>query len=298
MFRVAAPVLILAAFALPAHAHGHHYSHGNSTISGRNPSRCSDIDVSFDDENAVRAESTLTIPVSPSKALRLEASADGGVWVIGEDRAEFSIDVCKAASNNDGDGAQLLAGISAANDAGTVRVSGPSRGEWTAHLIVHAPRAAAISVNAENGPVSFAGLSGAVSAEVSNGPLNVVRCSGSVKLNASNGPLSLREISGHLTADVQNGPVSLTLSGSSDSAGSIDVRGENGPLSLKVDPNFKSGVLVTMGDDSPFHCSGDACDRGRREWEDGRRRTFRLGDGEPSVRIETNNGPVSIRSLD
>ncbi len=137
-------------------------------------------------------------------------------------------------------------------------------------------------------------VSGTIVARTLNGPLSVRGVSGEVDVEATNGPVSLSEGAGHMRVRSQNGPLAVNLSGMDWQGAGLEASAHNGPLSLRLPENYRSGVLVDISSNSPFHCEYPACRDARREWDD-RTRTLRFGsDPRPVVRISAMNGPVSI----
>ncbi|HTR04034.1 MAG TPA: hypothetical protein VMN82_12615 [Thermoanaerobaculia bacterium] len=284
---VLATILLLG----PATARaGHRHGQSVSIDDGQDPKTCSDVRVEFDDEPAARAEEKLTIPVESGKPLRIEAAEHSGVLVRGADRADFEVLVCKAAPTS----AQLI-GIAAERRSGTLSVRGPEDGDWVGYLVVTAPRAAALDISASNGPVKLSGLSGHVVVRSENGPISIRQSSGDIDARAENGPIAAKGDGGRLRLVTENGPIAVALGGTSWKGEGLDARAVNGPVSLSVPKDYRSGTSVESLGHSPFHCRGEACGSLRRTWDDDHKR-LELGDGPVVVRLSTENGPVSVRT--
>ena len=239
---------------------------------------------------AARGEQQLSVPLSEAPALTVSPPENGGVHVVGWDRAEYTITACKAAPT-----AAAVDGINVSVSRGVVTASGPSGGRWVVYLIVKAPMRADLTLKTTNGPISVAGVSG------------------SVQAHTTNGPIGLKDSGGRIDARAQNGPVSFCRSrwgGQPDGrewthqraarwrplAGRIaSARAENGPVHVRVAENYLSGVRVESSGHSPWSCKGEACRAGRKDWDD-RGRSVELGTGPTVVRISTVNGPVAISS--
>jgi hypothetical protein len=266
---------------------------------------CRQVRVTFDREEAVRAEETLAVPSGGT--LRLRAPAHSGISVQGGDARDFSVTACKAAASE-----QDLARISVSLDNGDLSLRGPESHDWLVYLIVRAPRSASLDLEVGNGPLSVRGISGAVTARTENGPLSFRESSGSIRAEAKNGPISLKDCTGTVDAQAVNGPVTVSGSGGDTNIqtqngpisvrlngtrwdGKLEARASNGPLSLSLPDGYRSGVRVESAGRSPFQCRARACADARKDWsEDSRRVDF--GDASPVVRLSTVNGPVSIRS--
>jgi hypothetical protein len=116
---------------------------------------------------------------------------------------------------------------------------------------------------------------------------------GRMELNTSNGPLSLREVGGDVVARALNGPLSIILSGTQWDGARLDAETTNGPLSLTL-PRDYNARLETGTVNGPFDSDVPLTVTLR-----GRLRgpfTATIGQGGPTIRAVTTNGPVHIRS--
>ena len=267
---------------------------------------CRQVRVTFDHDEAARAEESLAVP--SGKTLRLRAPAHSGIFVQGGDARDFSVTACKAAAVP-----QDLARISVSFENGELALHGPDGSDWLVYLIVRAPRAASLDLEVSNGPLSVRGISGSVTARAQNGPLAFSDSSGSIKAEARNGPISLKECTGSVDAQAVNGPISVSGSGGDTSIqtqngpisvrlsgtrwdGRLEAQASNGPLSLSIPDGYRSGVRVETSGRSPFQCRARACAEARKNWDDDSRRVEFGDEASPVVHLSTVNGPVSIRS--
>ena len=288
----ALPAAAAAAFLmlLPAAASAGHRRSGVSISEGRDPRQCSDLTIDFDGVAGARAEERRTIPAASGAPLRIEAGRHSGVRVRGTDRADFEVLLCKGAPD-----AGALPAIQAETSGGRLTVQGPEGEEWVGYLLIAAPRGAAIDVVSTNGPVGLSSLTGHVSVQSQNGPISVSDCPGEIDAEAQNGPISVHGAGGRLRVETRNGPISVALSGSSWSGAGLDARAVNGPVSLAVPNDYRTGTVVQSLGHSPFQCRGDGCASVRRTWDDDGKK-IELGDGPVLVRLSTENGPVSVRT--
>jgi len=306
-------ILIAGAWGATGIAGEHQHGGHNVSISTSDEGPiqdCGQIRVHFDDSEAARAEQQLAAPV-PSHPLVMRMPAGSGLYVTGTDRRDVSIRACKAARL-----AEDLSRISVSLGAdGQVSTSGPANGDWLVYLLVEAPRWTALDVEASNGPLSLRSLSGAVRARTSNGPLSlkelsghvearakngpisVGNCSGELDAEATNGPISLRGGSGRLKLQTQNGPISVNLAGTRWDGAGLEAHAVNGPLSVRIPENYRSGTRIESAGHSPFNCRAAACAQARRSWED-ESKAVEFGDSQTVVRLSTVNGPVSIKGRD
>jgi hypothetical protein len=175
------------------------------------------------------------------------------------------------------------------------------------YFLVRAPRGGALTLNATNGGIGLARVSGTVTANALNGPISLKDSGGSIDVHTQNGPISLAGGSGRVKLDAQNGPISVKLSGSDWSGQGLDARTQNGPLALRLPASYRAGVVVESDGRSPFSCKGAACRVAKRSYDSedgdddddnfgGRLRRVELGGATPVVRMSTVNGPVSVKS--
>lgn len=281
------------------------WSHSSVNVHTRNSAAWDDCqaryDVSFDDQDAYRAQEQQTLARSSFSTLRIHDLRNGGVVVHGWDKPDVQVTVCKAVGASSQSGADgLLRQIKLRINQGDVTVEGvPEDGDVWIGLLIQVPRGIAMQVNTHNGPLSIQDVEGNVGAETENGPIALRHCSGTMEVSAQNGPVSLKQGSGKVRIDLQNGPLSVELEPQAWQGEGLVAHTQNGPLSVKLPQNYRSGVEVDASWHSPFRCQMDACSAAVKDWDnEGRSRSIRLGpSGAPTVvRISTVNGPVSIGS--
>jgi hypothetical protein len=249
---------------------------------------CDSYQMRFDGDETLRAEQVLDVAGSE---LAIEAPENGGVRVQGGTGGGFHVLVCKAVADG---GRATLDAITARVEGGKLVVHGPDAERWGVHLVVDVPRDARVSVAAENGPVSVLEVTGSVRVDTVNGPVSAVRTDGALQVSAENGPVSIVDASGDVKVKAENGPLSVKLASGSWRGEGLEARTQNGPISLRVPDGYGSGVEVTMSRRAPLTCPDGIC-AGSQQVE-GSRRTVALGEARTSVRLETSNGPVAIRT--
>jgi DUF4097 and DUF4098 domain-containing protein YvlB len=156
-----------------------------------------------------------------------------------------------------------------------------------------------VTARTTNGPIGLQDCSGVLDAHAVNGPISLEGCSGSGEARAVNGPIGFNGNRGTYRLDTENGPISVELQGERWEDGNLSARADNGPLSLKLSENYRSGVVVEARGHGPVTCPSSICRAARRTFDDddeGRRIEF--GDSNPVVRLSTRNGPVSVERAD
>jgi hypothetical protein len=263
----------------------------NVNVNGDGPvTDCHDIRVTYDRKPAIAQESEMSLPASQVATLRTQMG-NGGVYINGWDRNEYSVKTCKAVPD-DGNATSTLREINTVNSSGTLSVNGPSDRDWTANLIIMAPRLSRLDIESRNGPLQVRELAGVIHLSATNGPIALNNVGGSVEATTTNGPISLRGGSGDQRVTAVNGPVSVELSGNRWDGPGLEVSTRNGPMSIGIPDGYSSGIAVQTSDRSPVNCKASVCANATRTLNSPS--TIRFGSGEPIVRVSTSNGPLSI----
>ena len=178
---------------------------------------------------------------------------------------------------------------------GELGVTGPSSHDrWTAHLLVKAPRGAAMELRVNNGPMGLFHVDGTLKVRAVNGPITVRGCKGDLDLSAENGPVSLEENGGKQSVRTQNGPITIDLDGKNWSGAGLEAHATNGPVTLRVPAGYQSGVVLESDGNGPFSCRASVCNEGRKTWDEEHKRV-EFGTGPTVIHVSTVNGPVSVR---
>jgi hypothetical protein len=255
---------------------------------------CADLNIEFNGHKAMVQSEERAISKAEAPTLRVNAESNGGLQVEGWDKDSYSVTLCKAVEPGN-DAESLLAQIKLKFSGGELGVSGPSsHKQWTGHLLVKAPRAAAMELRVNNGPLGLFHVNGNLKARAVNGPITVRGCTGDLDLSAQNGPVSLDENGGKQKVVTENGPININLNGTSWSGAGLEAHAQNGPVTLRVPSGYQSGVVLESDGNGPFSCSASVCGEGRKTWDDDHKRV-EFGSGPTVIRVSTVNGPVSVR---
>ncbi|MBK9089888.1 MAG: hypothetical protein IPL90_12900 [Holophagales bacterium] len=252
---------------------------------------CAALRVRFNGVTAVKEEQSLAVP--GGTALRLHAPDSSGLRVSGWEKEDFEITACKVARD-----AAALARVSVSAPKGVVSVEGVDGDDVLVFFYVKAPKGAVLDLAAENGPMALRDLHATVTARLANGPLSLSGVHGTVDVEATNGPVSFRDGSGDWTLRVTNGPLSARFAGARWDGKGLVAEAVNGPLTIRLDPGFDSGVRVSAAAWAPVRCRAAACAAARRtggDEEEGGEQSLQFGSGEPLVRLSTVNGPVTVK---
>jgi hypothetical protein len=288
-------IMVWTAVALTACPHTLPHRHAVALSVQDEPlaASCSDLRMEFDDREAVVQSEEKTISMAEASPLRIQAHSNGGLQVQGWDKDSYGVVLCKAADPRV-DAPALLSQIHINFQNGELTVRGPaSSGRWSAHLLVQAPKGAAMELSAHNGPIGVYRVNGSLKVHTENGPINVSECSGELDLTAHNGPVTLGHNRGKLNVKTDNGPVTLSLDGTTWDGPGLEARAQNGPVTVSIPSGYQSGVIVESEGHGPFQCQASVCSEGRKTWEEDVKR-IEFGNGPAIVRVSTVNGPVSV----
>jgi hypothetical protein len=248
--------------------------------------RCDQLDISFENRPALRAEETLQASVG-NEPLEV-SSAHGGIALREGSASQHDITLCKAVPEDAGPD---LSAIRAVVRGSSVEVTGPADRRWVGYLLVRSPRGSHVSLSATNGPVRAESFEGRLSVRTANGPIALAHVTGHVSARAENGPIRLQGDGGNVSLETQNGPIAVRLLGTQWEPGDLVVRAQNGPLSIELPEQYRTGVEIQSAGHAPWSCQRDC---GTQDTTSGTRRAH-LGEGPTHVRLSTVNGPVKVR---
>jgi len=253
---------------------------------------CSDLHVRFDRHETVMQSEERSISPAEAPTLRVRAESNAGLQVQGWDQENYSVTLCKATEA--GHHAEAtLSQIHLTFQNSELGVSGPHSGDdWSAHLLIRAPKGASIDLTVHNGPMTLRRVDGHLRVRAENGPISVTECTGNLDLSSHNGPVTLEANSGKQNVRSENGPVTVSLAGEVWTGSGLEAHATNGPVRLEIPSGYKSGVVLES-DGGPFECHASVCSEGRKTWDDDHKR-IEFGSGPTLIRVSTVNGPVSV----
>lgn len=288
---------LTGARASSRHSSSHH--HSVSIMDGHKQplTSCSDLRIQFDDHDAVVRSEERTLTKAEAPTLEVRPQVNGGMQIVGWDKDTYSVTACKAAAGSGDEAERILAQISMSVDKGKVSTKGPAEDDdWTVFLLVRAPKAASLDLDAMNGPISLYDVDGKLTARAHNGPISLKNFSGEADVTAVNGPINVEGSNGNVRVHTENGPIFVALTGKTWSGKGLSADAKNGPLTLMVSKGYQSSFLVESRNYSPVSCKASICDDARKTWDDENRR-IEYGTMPAMIRLSTVNGPVSVRDL-
>jgi len=211
----------------------------------------------------------LTLPATGSIAV--DAGHNGGVRVQGEDRNDIALEARIQVWNRSEDKAMEIAGeIEILTDGNRIKAEGPSDG-WAVSYRMRVPHQTDLDLEAHNGGISIAEVSGQLRAETHNGGLSLTALAGDVQAETTNGGVHV-ELAGNswegrgLNVETRNGGVKVSI------PGDYSAELETGTVNGRVDIDFPVTVQGQIG----------------------RNIETTLGNGGAPIRVKTKNGGVTI----
>lgn len=224
-----------------------------------------------------RACELRNVPVRlTGRALEIDGRENGGIHVEGWDGDSVRVTArIQATARDDGSARDLLADVTIKSDGRSISSDTPRSGgrneSVSVTYMVHVPRKFDLRLEAHNGGIGVAGVTGRMSLETTNGSVNLVEIGGDVRAHTQNGSLNVqlvgRKWDGRgLDAETQNGSVRMAIP--SDYAAQIETGTVNGRMST----------------DFPVTLQGRI----------GRTLSLPLNGGGTPIRAMTTNGSVSL----
>lgn len=148
-----------------------------------------------------------------------------------------------------------------------------------------------LSIHADDGDITvFDGQMTDVVIAMDDGDINVSESTGSFEILLDDGDVTLREVGAeHIEMAGDDGDITIELT--KGGAVDIDILVDDGDVSLRLGDDISGMLIITMDDGSARVDLPQITDLVAGD----RRVTGRLGDGEGSIRIQTDDGTVRIR---
>jgi hypothetical protein len=260
-------------------------------------------------------------PVTGAPDLRL-ATFDGSIVVRSWDRNEVLVDVERQASDKARAGAIRVSAAQSGN-AVTVEVLGPNNPQAalgfgvrpSARLVVSVPAQTNLVARTGDGSITVERVTGRIDLDSGDGSLRGIELSGSVRARTADGSIHFDRVSGAFDLDSGDGGVRLT--GRLQSVrlhtgdGLVEVRATegssmtddweidtgDGSLRVELPASFGAMLDARTGDGAVrVRGFGEPPSTGRHRGEN-RELKLQLGSGGRLLRLRTNSGSISVRTL-
>jgi hypothetical protein len=211
------------------------------------------------------------------KGLVVDGKENGGISVIGWDRAEIKVlAMVQSQAESEGEAADIARGVAIAVNNGDIRATGPTRNgrheSWSVSYEIYVPRTTDLALTASNGGVSVEGVSSRM------------------ELETVNGGLSVTDVSGDVRGRTVNGGVHAELSGDRWNGAGLDLKTSNGGVTISLPSNY-SARLETGTVNGGMNIGFPITVQGNFD----RRISTQLGGGGATISATTTNGGVTIR---
>ena len=252
---------------------GKHVSH----LAGMEQSASDDLcrDTGRDNENYRSCEvREYTIPAG---ALTVDAGRNGGIRVEAWERNEIRVRaVVTATAAAEAEAKQLASQVQVQAGPGRVSSTGPTtngREGWSVSYRINVPARNDLDLNANNGGVTIAGVTG------------------TIQFRTTNGGVNLRNLAGDVRGETRNGGLNVVLSGDRWDGTGLDVQTSNGGVNLTI-PEGYNAELETRTVNGGFRTDYPMTVQGELAANRGLQTT--LGSGGAPVRVRTTNGGLRI----
>ncbi len=209
-------------------------------------------------------------------AIRVDAGRNGGISVEGWDRDEILVRMrVMTQARSDERARELASAVRLSMSGGEITASGPSTGReesWWVGFRVSVPHRNDLDLEANNGGISIADVSGRI------------------RFETQNGGVSLKALGGDVVGETRNGGLTVSLRGSTWDGAGLDASTTNGGLVMNVPDGYNAQLetgTVNGSLDLDFPVMVQRMSNKRLD--------VALGSGGPKVRAVTTNGGVKIR---
>ena len=224
-----------------------------------------------------RACEVRNVPVRlTGRALEIDGKENGGIHVDGWDGDSVRVTArIQANARDDGDARDLIKDVKITSDGHSVTSDSPrswGRNESVSvTYMVHVPRKFDLRLEAHNGGIGVAGVTGRMNLETTNGSVSLV------------------EIGGDVHAHTQNGSLNVQLAGTQWDGRGLDAETQNGSVRMAIPSDYKAQIETgtvngRMSTDFPVTLQGRI----------GRTLSLPLNGGGTPIRAMTTNGSVSL----
>ncbi|HYN23842.1 MAG TPA: hypothetical protein VES69_02230 [Pyrinomonadaceae bacterium] len=214
--------------------------------------------------------------VAAGGTITVDARKNGGVSVKGWDRSEVLVRArIQTSASTQSEADDLAKQIRIETGGGKIFAEGPENRRdyhWDVSYEIFVPRRSDLSLEAYNGGISIADVSGRI------------------EFTGHNGGVVLKRVGGLVRGGTTNGGVVVELDGARWDGETLDVKTTNGGIVMSVPENY-SAHLETGTVNGHLSVDFPVTVQGRIT----RELAVNLGSGGPTVRATTTNGGVKIK---
>jgi hypothetical protein len=218
-------------------------------------------------EQSLPASGRIDLDASPNGGITVKGWLQGGVLVRA--RVEASGDTQSEADS-------MASQVSIGGSGGQVRANGPQSGRpswWSVSYEVFVPQTTDVTLKSVNGGITIQDVRGQIHFDVINGGVH------------------LKRVAGDISGASVNGGVQVELAGVAFEGRQIDVKTQNGGVTLALPSNYSAHVQAETGmghiqSDFPMTVVGEVIPR---------KLDFNVGAGGALIHLATTNGGVRVK---
>ena len=228
------------------------------------------------DDDRGRACEVRAVPLKlAGRGLDIDGRENGGIRVVAWDGDSVRVSArLQTQARSDSDARDMLKDVRISADGRRIRADGPrsrDRESWSVSYMVFVPRRFDLTLEASNGALSVAGVTGRLD------------------LRTVNGSVNLTDAGGDVHARTQNGSVNVQLVGSKWDGSGLDAETQNGSVRLAIPESYAAQVETgtvngRVNTDFPITVQGRISHRF----------SLPLNGGGPPIRAMTTNGSVTL----
>lgn len=239
--------------------------------------RMSCNDNNWNDDRSFKECAIKDLTLPGRTQLNVDALRNGGIAVRGYDGADIKVRAkLEAWAGTAAEAKTLLSRLQLATSGPVISATGgdnplADHQGYAVSFEMYVPRRIDVDLTSHNGPISLKGIEGRL------------------RFKTHNGPLDVQDLAGDVEGSTHNGPIHAVLSGNTWRGQKLDLSTYNGPLAVKLPPNY-SAQFESSRNWGPLSLNYPLTNKSG----DKKQIVATLGSGGPLVRITTKNGPVSI----
>ena len=204
--------------------------------------------------------------------LNVDGRQNGGISIRGANRSDILVRaMVQTQGDTDADAKTTGAQVIVHTSAGTVQADGPAQKNWSVSYEILVPEKTNLSLKANNGGVTVAGVES------------------SIEFHSINGGISLKNVGGNVHGDTVNGGVSVNLTSARWTGQGLDISTKNGGVTMKVPDHFSAVLDIATGNGGMNVKLPNALMKSNDH-----KLNMTVGTGGPLIRIRTQNGGVSV----
>lgn len=219
----------------------------------------------------------MTMPAA--NLLTVDGKRNGGISIIGENRADIAVKACvQAWAETDAEARSLVAGIRIEKGANVYAENSGNENNWSVSYEVRVPFQTDLKLTAYNGGLI----------------INSVE--GDLEFSTKNGGIILKNVAGDVKGRTTNGGIIVDLAGNSWKGNGLDVETTNGGVILTMSENYAARIETgTVNGGFNSEIQGLTIEKKAGEYyQRNKRINTDLNGGGATIRLITTNGGIKI----